>query len=133
MSMTKQEMIDYSVAWLKRVTDLILAVPKRTAVFSTDTNPKGMQFYAGMPMSIFNLATTAAEATTLQAGTVDYLDTRTSTYWTKASGSWVSTPYVGGRAFLRKYTLVLGRNNGKVFLHGEPGALHAVDTTIPTP
>lgn len=127
--MTKQQMIDYCNGWLTRVTNLITGIPKSSAVMSTATNTKGMQFYPGMPMSMFNLATTAGEATTLQTGTVDYLDTRTCTYWTKASGSWVSTPYLGERAFLRKYTLVVGRNNGKVFMHGEPGSLYLVDTT----
>ncbi|QBJ02793.1 hypothetical protein MZD04_gp267 [Pseudomonas phage Psa21] len=118
---------------LKRITDLITGVPKNSSAFISTNNSKGMTFYPGMPMAIFNLATSAAEATALQAGApVDYLDVRDSTNWTKSSGSWVSSPYTGNRSFLRNNCLVLGRNNGKVYYFAESGKFYLVDTTTPT-
>lgn len=132
MSMTYREYIGYLSSFMKRVTDLIIGIPRDTTVFSMDGNTRGMQFYPGVPMSMFPLATTPAEATALKNGTAPFLETTTILYWTKSGSTWSSVPYIGQHPFLRKYCLVMGSNNGKLFLHGEPGTLYQVDTTSPT-
>lgn len=130
--MTFTQFISNMNTVLTKITDRLLSVPANTTMVVSTTGTVGMQFIAGMPMSIYNLATSNAEVTTLQAGTVDFLDVRTSTYWTKATGSWVSSAYTGGKAFLRINSLVLGRNNGKVYYFADSFICYAVDTTTPS-
>lgn len=131
--MTYREFVDQLVAFMRRATDLIIGIPRDTAVFCSGDNTKGMQFTSGVPMSMFPLVTSPAEETAVRATNKDYLDTRTLFYWTKASGSWVSAPYQADKPFLRKYCLVLGSNNGKLFLYGEIGFIYEIDTKTPTP
>jgi hypothetical protein len=130
--MTLTEFVTSMTGTLKKITDRLLAIPTSTTLVVGTTNASGMQFIAGMPMSIYNLATSNAEVTTLQAGTVDFLDVRTSTYWTKASGSWVSSAYTGGKAFLRINSLVIGRNNGLVYYFADSFVCYHVNTTTPS-
>lgn len=131
--MTYREFVDHITSFMRKATDLIVNVPRDTALYCSKDNASGMQFYAGVPVSMFPLVTTPAEETTVRATNKDYFDTRTAFYWTKSSGAWVSVPYIGQKPFLRKYCLVLGSNNSKLFLHGEPGFLHPIDTSSTIP
>lgn len=131
--MVLSQLLTYMTSALTKVTDRLMAIPVNTAPLIAVTNTGGMQFMEGRPMSIFNLATSAGDVTTFQAGTEDFLDVRTSTYWTKASGSWVSSAYKGELPFLRPYSLVLGKNNGQVYFYSAKFTCHLVDTTNPTP
>lgn len=130
--MTLTQFISNMNTLLTKITDRLLAVPNSTTAVVSATNTTGMQFTSGMPMSMYNIATSNAEVTTLQAGTVDFLDVRTSTYWTKTSGSWVSSAYIGNKAFLRINSLVMGRNNGKVYYFADSFICYLVDTTTPS-
>lgn len=132
--MTKQEMITYATSICKKITDRILAVPKATALFISVANGGGMQFGNGLPMVMGWMVTTPQEETTVQNATEPqpYYDMRTNTYWTKATGSWVSSPYTGGR-IIRNNTLFIGVNNNKVYFFAEFGKFYEVDVTTPTP
>jgi hypothetical protein len=130
--MTLTQFISNMSTLLTKITDRLLAVPNSTTAVVSATNTTGMQFMSGMPMSMYNIATSNAEVTALQTGTVDFLDVRTSTYWTKTSGSWVSSAYTGNKAFLRINSLVMGRNNGKVYYFADSFICYLVNTTTPS-
>ena len=130
--MTKEEFIGYIEATLKKITDLVTGVPKKTVLFVSQTNTTGMQFSHGLPISWLALATTPTEITTLKAGTEQFIDVGTGELWTKTGNTWASAIYTGVELTIRKRCLVIGKNNGKTYLFTDPGVFALVDTTTPT-
>lgn len=128
--MQRDNMLTQVAGWLTAIVGLLKGHPNNSGLVISQTNTTGMQLAGGVPLSIFPVAATDAEATAIRAAFTAYIDTRSPLlYWTKNGSTWSSVPWAGQSEAWRKNSLVSSTQSHRMFYLDDNLTVTEVDLT----